>query len=134
MNSKPIQTPLISGKFYKDIPLKRFIVSSDSLAPIMWRGYDLHCLPIPQNTLPEPGTFVVIECRVVGRKYITYRIGYFDGVTNQRLALHLDDEDLKEPIGDWSVPINQVKRIWEIDKIVKWYDHMRKFFSLFPHH
>ena len=126
--SKPIQTPLISNGSIKELNQKLFTVCSDSLARLMWRGYDLICINIPPNRFPELDALVVVECRITGRKHCSYQVGFFLGSAGNTLTLTYNDPKLKEEIANWTIPLTQVKRIYEVDTIGRDYAKFRKFY------
>ncbi|WP_461043709.1 hypothetical protein [Spirosoma harenae] len=125
--SKPIQTPLISGHYFKSVDLKIFIVSCDSLAHLMWRGYELYCNSIGRKRPAEVGDLLVVECRIARRKSVSYRVGILKSEDGQTLTLTYNCDRLNESIADWSIPLAQIKRIWTVNRVVKDYAKMNKF-------
>ena len=124
-----MQTPLISKEYIKDIPWKRFIVCSDSLAPIMWRGYDLICVPAHRSSQLTKDKLIVVECGVVSRKRSSYQVGFFKSFSRQALTMDYQSERLYTPAeGEWQVPRWQIRSVWLVDKVVRDYAHMHKFY------
>jgi hypothetical protein len=112
-----LQTPLISKGHIKSLRWKFFKVSTDSLARVMWHGDDLRCYLLRHTQTPSFFQLIVVEHKVAGRKYHSYRLGWFHKIENEVITLEYQSSRLIVISDFWTIPMSQVVRIYRVDVI-----------------